>query len=128
MYNFQQGSHGAEQDAERETVAYKKLLTKYDALRLAADEGVFQITIHTDSGSINVPVSFLAGRNIATQLAEDFANWVEHIEKSLNYSLEAVADELRADRKEKEERQQQHNREAVAARTIDAQQEGGATV
>lgn len=123
MYNFQQGSHGPERDAERETVAYQKLLAKYEALRTAADEGVFQVTIHSDSGTITMPVSFLEGRNIAITLAEHFADWVEHVEKSLNYSLEAVGDELKLDRKEKEARQQQRNREAVVSRAADAQRE-----
>lgn len=121
MYNFQQTAHGPERDVEREKVAYDKLLVKYAALRLAADEGVFQVTIHSDSGVITVPVSYFEGCSIAISLAEGFSKWIGHVEGALNYSLEAVADELRAERKEQEARQQQRNQEAAVARAKDAQ-------
>lgn len=104
MYNFQQAVHGPSIEAAREKAAYDKLLAKYEALQFAADEGVFQVTVHTDSGPITVPVSFLEGRNIAALLAESFAEWVQQMENTLNWSIEAAGDEFKIDKKQKEAR------------------------
>ncbi len=121
MYNFQQAVHGPSIEAAREKAAYDKLLAKYEALQFAADEGVFQVTIHSDSGPITVPVSFLEGRNIAALLAESFAEWVQQMETTLNWSIEAAGDEFKIEKERKVaaeealEARQKAGRAAIAA-------------
>jgi hypothetical protein len=121
MYNFQQNA--VRKDAERERAVYEKLLAKYDTLSTAADEGVFQVTVHTDSGTITIPTEFAKGRGIAIELAEVLSDWIIKIERNLNSSLEALGDEVKEDQNEKERKQGERNKEAEAARAQDAQLE-----
>ncbi|MGI4873240.1 MAG: hypothetical protein ACRYFX_18925 [Janthinobacterium lividum] len=113
MYDYQQNA--ARKDAERERVAYEKALAKYDAINMAADEGVFQVTIQSDSGTITMPVSFVTGRDVATWLAEAQAAWLKQVEKYLNSSLVNLGEETEVEQNRVWLRQEQAE-EAAAQR------------
>jgi hypothetical protein len=121
MYNYQQ--NGTQRDAERELVVYNKLLAKHEALLTAADEGVFQVTIHTDAGAIAIPTDFVKGRGIAIDLAEVLSDWIGKIESNLNHSLENVGEEVRYERREEERKQGIRHAEARQFREEEAQVE-----
>jgi hypothetical protein len=78
--------------AKRETKVYKKLVAQYHELLTAADEGVFQITVHSQSGTITVPVDMKDGSQLTVELLECF---IKRIERNLNSTLVELGYETR---------------------------------
>ena len=101
--------------AKRETKVYKKLVAQYHNLLTAADEGVFQITVHSQSGTITVPVDMKDGGQLTAELLECFIKRIQRIERNLNNTLAELGFEAKQARNKKQQEAAETIAEGVAA-------------
>lgn len=115
-----------EDTVKRYQALYDKFKGIYHALLLAQDEGVYEITVRSQTGVITVPVSFSDGTEIAAMMVENFSKRVDHMETLLNGQLEEAGHELAYDRKkaviESEAREVEINKERARVAANLAQQ------
>ncbi|MVN78080.1 hypothetical protein GO988_17255 [Hymenobacter sp. HMF4947] len=100
--------------AKRERKVYKKLLAQYHQLLSAADEGVFEITVRSQSGAITVPVSLGDGGQLTADLVDCFAGRIQLLERNLNNSLIEIGFETKKGREKKQKKQAQWAAETAA--------------
>lgn len=82
MYDYL--DHHGERAIERKKAIYEKLAAQYYELLSASDEGVFEITVRSQSGSITIPVDLKTGNDLTCNLADAFAVRVDKLEEDLN--------------------------------------------
>lgn len=112
MYDYQQNY--SQQAAEREKAVYESMLAQYNALLYASDEGVFEVTIRSQSGAVTIPVNLLHGTQLTQDLIEGFSRRIDKLQSNLNATIEEIGLETRSKttRKAREEAE----REAVMQR------------
>jgi hypothetical protein len=116
MYDYQENY--SRHAAAREKAVYDKLLEQYDALLKASIEGVFEITVRSQSGAIRVPVSLNDGIELTNNLIEAFTGRIDMVERHLNVSLAELGSETELEMKREKEREQE--REATIRRNQEA--------
>jgi uncharacterized protein (DUF885 family) len=93
MYDYQENY--SRLAAEREKVVYERMLTQYDALLTASIEGVFEVTVRSQSGAITIPVTLSDGISLTHELIECFSERIESVERNLNTSLAELGAETK---------------------------------
>lgn len=114
MYDYQQNA--GEFTAQRERAVYEKLVGVYNQLLFAADEGVFEVTIRSQSGAIVVPVSLNDGSQLTHDLLGVFCKQIDRVEDSLNRVIAENGVEVRQELARKQQQARQREEDAVAAR------------
>lgn len=93
MYDYQENY--SRLTADRERAVYEKLLAQYDALLVASIEGVFEITVRSQSGAIVVPVFMNKGIGFTNDLIEYFSERIDRVERNLNTTLKEIGEEAK---------------------------------
>jgi hypothetical protein len=88
MYNYQKNS--LHEEAAREHAVYTKMVAQYQQLLTASDEGVFEVTVRTQSGSIAVAMSLNDGNGIAASVADVLGKRIDVLERRLNGTLSDI--------------------------------------
>jgi predicted helicase len=107
MYDYQK--HYTRKMVKRERRVYKGLLAQYHQLLLAMDEGVFEITVRSESGAVTVPLSLAHSGQVVMEVVELHAKRLQQAEKRLNASVKeanfetALAEKKRAQHAEGQE-------------------------
>jgi len=102
MYDYL--DHYGKRAIERQKAVYDKLAAQYYQLLSASDEGVFEITVRSQSGTITIPVDLKVGSGIASELAENFSLRVDKLESNLNTTVANLGVENRSTQREAEEK------------------------
>jgi hypothetical protein len=105
--------------AKRERKVYKKLLVQYHQLLAAADEGVFEITVRSQSGAIAIPVDLKHGGQLTADLVDYFVERIQRLERNLNNSLVELGWETKKAREKKQEKQAQRAAESAAKADVE---------
>jgi hypothetical protein len=100
--------------AKRERKVYKKLLAQYHQLLFAADEGVFEITVRSQSGAVTIPVDLTHGSQLTADLVDGFLGRIKQLEHNLNNSLIELGFETKKAREKKQKKQTQWAAESAA--------------
>lgn len=100
MYDYLKNYNG--DTIARYTALYEKFQGMYHALLFAQDEGVFEITVRSQSGAVVIPVGFGDGTEIAAMMVENFSKRVDDIQHQLNYQITELGAEIEASQKREE--------------------------
>ncbi|OGX80839.1 hypothetical protein BEN47_06165 [Hymenobacter lapidarius] len=114
MYDYQQNF--SQESATRQTTIYNKLVAQWAALLLASDEGVFEVTIRSQSGPVTIAVCLNDGTEIAQLLAENFGKRIARLEHNLNTTLGEIGLEVRADLQAAQRQEVQRDAESAQRR------------